>query len=199
MWKEADQISKDSIDTKDLWNRFLEGDVSAYERVFKLFYSDLYGYGLKLSGQPELVKDTIQELFVKLWERRERLSSVNSIKGYLLVALRRMLMRELKSDSRTSFLDEDQVGNLESLQFSAEEIIIKRELEHEQKNELLQAIEHLPDRQKEVLFLRYYNGMSYEEMQEILAINYQSVRNHIYRATNKLKEILEERLYKIVI
>lgn len=197
--RDLEKIESGTTTHADLWKDFLKGEVEAYEQLFKAYYSDLYGYGLKLSKRPELVKDTIQELFVKLWERRERLSEVDSIKGYLLVSLRRMLLRKLKNDSLTTLMDDKQKENLENLQFSAEEIVINKEIEYEQKRELLEALELLPDRQKEVLFLRYYNGMNYEEIQQILSINYQSVRNHVYRATSKLKDILEERLYKIVI
>src|SRR5690625_7520840 len=56
-----------------------------------------------------------------------------------------------------------------------------------QKQDLRDALDLLPERQKEVLFLKYYNGMSYDEIEEILAINYQSIRNHIYRALQKLR------------
>lgn len=199
MLRHSGNSNKEIDSHEELWIRFLKGEKSAYEKLFKAYYRDLYGYGLKLSGKPELVKDKIQELFVSLWERREGLSQVNSIKGYLLVSLRRMMLREIKKNSRLSLLEEDEEANIADLQFSAEDILINKEIEHEQKQALLDALNMLPDRQREVLFLRYFNGMSYEEIQDILSINYQSVRNHVYRATTRLKDILEEKIYKVVI
>jgi RNA polymerase sigma factor (sigma-70 family) len=78
----------------------------------------------------------------------------------------------------------------ESFQLSPEEIIIQGEACEQRQQALKQALQSLPARQKEVLFLRYYNGMSYDEIEQILSINYQSIRNHIYRATQRLRKIL---------
>ena len=78
------------------------------------------------------------------------------------------------------------------VQMSIEESIILKELKDHQKQMLQDALENLPTRQKEILFLKYYNGMSYEEIEEILSINYQSIRNHIYRALERLRANLKD-------
>lgn len=174
-------------DEEQLWKSFKKGDLKAYEGLFNLFYQDLYGYGLKLCSRTELVRDSIQSLFVTLWDRKEHLGEVRSVKAYLLASLRRKILKTLRQERKTSTLDLLQVGPVLDIQISIEESIIQGELEEHQKQMLQEALENLPERQKEVLFLKYYNGMSYEEIEEILSINYQSIRNHIYRALEKLR------------
>ncbi|WP_234572924.1 RNA polymerase sigma factor [Rhodohalobacter sp. 614A] len=177
---------------KQLWQAFKKGDLKAYEQLFNLFYQDLYGYGLQLCAQTELVRDSIQALFVTLWDRKEYLDEVRSVKAYLLASLRRKILKTLRQERKISPLDFFAEEPAASVQISIEESIIQGELEENQKQILLNALEDLPERQKEVLFLKYYNGMSYEEIEEILSINYQSIRNHIYRALERLRTSFED-------
>lgn len=87
-------------DKRKLWDRFVEGELDAWEQIFNQYYEDLYGYGIKFSSQRELTKDCIHELFVKLWERKEHLANVDSIKAYLLASLRRSLHKKLKKQRK---------------------------------------------------------------------------------------------------
>jgi len=184
-------------DVIQLWESFLNGNLDAWEEIFKLYYRDLYGYGLKLSSCPELTKDSIHELFVTLWERKELLDEVRSVKAYLLASVRRSLLKKIKKD-RKYFADQtEQVKYPDKIQFSPEQIIINDEIRGENINDLYEALESLPDRQKEVLWLKYFSGMSYDEIEEILSINYQSIRNHIYRAIKHLREVLDKNIFKI--
>lgn len=184
---------------KRLWESFLNGDLKAWERIFKLFYKDLYGYGIKLSARPELTKDCIHELFVVLWERREYLDEVGSVKAYLLASLRRSLLKKIRK-KRKHFVEWDgKVHAAVDIQFSPEDVIIRDEMKADKRAALYKALDSLPDRQKEVLYLKYFNGMSYDEIEEILAISYQSIRNHIYRAVKRLREIMEDQFSEIAI
>ena len=164
-----------------LWKSFKGGDLKAYEQLFNLFYQDLYGYGLKLCSRTELVRDSIQSLFVTLWDRKEYLGEVRSVKAYLLASLRRKILKTLNLERKTESIDYLQDVPIPGVQMSIEESIILKELKDHQKQMLQDALENLPTRQKEILFLKYYNGMSYEEIEEILSINYQSIRNQLER------------------
>lgn len=175
-----------------LWKSFKGGDLKAYEQLFNLFYQDLYGYGLKLCSRTELVRDSIQSLFVTLWDRKEYLGEVRSVKAYLLASLRRKILKTLNLERKTESIDYLQDVPIPGVQMSIEESIILKELKDHQKQMLQDALENLPTRQKEILFLKYYNGMSYEEIEEILSINYQSIRNHIYRALERLRANLKD-------
>lgn len=194
--RESNSISNGS-DNNQFWQRIREGDIETYEYVFKAYYPDLYGYGLKLCGKPELVKDVIQELFVTIWERRKKLDRIHSLKVYLLVSLRRRIFKSIYKEKREKEILHDQ-GESPDIYFTIEEIIIQDEVLEEQKKELQAALNSLPSRQKEVIYLRFYNGMNYEEIEEILSINYQSIRNHVHRAIKTLREILQDDMSKVV-
>lgn len=182
-----------------LWESFLDGDLKAWEQIFKLFYRDLYGYGIKLSARPELTKDCIHELFVVLWDRRAHLDEVGSVKAYLLASLRRSLLKKIRKE-RKYYVDWDEkVHATVDIQFSPEEIIIRGEIKADKRNALYKALDSLPDRQKEVLYLKYFNGMSYDEIEEILGINYQSIRNHAYRAVKSLRKIMDDQFSEVAI
>ena len=83
--------------------------------------------------------------------------------------------------------------------FAREEIIIKDEVKFQQKEELQQALNQLSGRQREVIFLHFYNGMSYGEIEQILSINRQSVRNYIYRGMETLRSLLDTEVMKLVV
>lgn len=179
-------------------NEIIDIGEAEIEKIFNLYYRDLYGYGLKLCGKPELVKDAIQELFVAIWEKRENLNQVRSVKAYLLVSLRRSLLKVLKKRRHVSFVT-DMDESQPDIYFNIEEIIISREIDDELKEKLHHAINSLSDREKEAIYLKYYNGMSYEEIEYILSVNYQTARNYIYRALKKLKKLLNESEFNMLI
>jgi RNA polymerase sigma factor (sigma-70 family) len=187
-----------SADTCDVWNRFVSGDHIAFRNLFKLYYRSLYGYGMKLCSDSGLVEDCIQNLFVTVWERRDSLNHIESPNVYLYVSLRRNLLKaKKKHDKERSYNDEIHEGF--SIIFGAEDIIIRNEEKMQQKAELQNALNKLSSQQKEVLYLHYYNGMSYGEIEEILSINRQSVRNHMYRAMQTLRIVLDLDIMRLVI
>jgi len=183
---------------KEAWEKFAsKGSHNAFKSVFEAYYKPLYGYGVKLSNQPELVKDCIHDLFKKIWERRDDLTHIHSPNVYLFVSLRRSLMKVLKA-RRKKAGDMSEINEETMIYFGREEIIIRDEVKFLQKEKLQQALNQLPDRQKEVIYLHYYNGMSYGEIEQILSIKRQSVRNHIYRAMETLRSLLDMEIMKLV-
>src|SRR5699024_5463747 len=123
----------------------------------------------------------------KLWNRHDRLGQAKSVEVYLLFSLRRILFRQLKKKKTRSEYHQIYLENNFSISFSAEELIINVELENEKKGKLLQSINRLNSRQKETLLLRYYHGLTNSEIADVMGINSQSVRNHLFRAIKSLK------------
>lgn len=180
----------------EIWEKFVSGDYSSFHMLFKGYYQGLYGYGLKLCEDSDLVKDAIQNLFITIWERRDELTHITSPNVYLYVSLRRAILRANKQKSRLK--EYDPYPEFE-INFGIEELIMKDESKEEQRENLQQALNQLSNKQKEVLYLHYYNGMSYGEIEEILSINRQSVRNHMYRAMETLRAVLDIDVMRLVI
>lgn len=192
-------IKSTSISKEKAWNKFVEGDTTMFKEVFSLYYKAMYGYGFKLCNQPELVRDCIQELFENIWERRNDLTHIESANVYLFVSLRRKILKKIKDTKKIRRTEENKIDEAISIHFSKEELIIGDEVRFQQKERLQKALNQLSDRQKEVIYLHFYNGMSYGEIENILSIKRQSVRNHMYRAMETLRSLLDNEVMKLVI
>lgn len=178
----------EGITTSDscLWDEFRSGDDQAFVEIYRKFVDVLYRYGLKFTADDQLVKDCVQELFIDLYERRGNLGESDNIKFYLLVSLKRRLIKILRSKNIYSSLSQEDIPFL--IVYSPED----ENLREEQIKLMNQTLNELTPRQKEAIYLRFMNGLSYEEICEIMAMNYQSVRNLIFRAEEKMRGIISK-------
>lgn len=186
------------LDKQNVWEDFTSGNSSSFKQLFEKYFDEMYGYGMKLCNKPHVVKDCIQELFKTVWERRKDLDHINSPNVYLFVSLRREILRSIKKEDKERG-DMSEIDEGYFLSFSMEEIIITDEVKYHNKKELRNALNQLTPRQKEVIFLHYYNGMSYDEITQIMSINRQSVRNCMYRGMETLRALLNNEIMKLVI
>lgn len=172
-----------------IWIKFKKGCKKSLNKIFLENYDYLFSYGIKLKTDTEFIKDCIQDLFLKLWKNRERLNEVNSIKLYLLKSLRRLIIDKISSKSRLIFKKTFCEKEFD-IEFSHEDFIINNQRAIEIKNKLNNALNNLPKRQRETIYLRYFEGLSIKDISEILLLNVQCVRNNIYRGLKTLKNII---------
>lgn len=168
-----------------LWRDFQSGDKKAFEAIFLHYHQELFQYGSKMVRDQQMLEDCIQELFLELWQSRARLSVVQSIKAYLFRALKFKLVRAAKKQFRETALSED---GYEILEFSYETTLIAEQEQLFLKEKLLRVIKQLSPRQQEVVYLRYYNHMSYDEISDVMEISYQAVVNLISRSIKFMRE-----------
>ena len=143
--------------------------------MYLKYYPILLVYGKTISNDEPIIEDTIQELFLGLWERRDNLFIKSTLETYLFVAFRNNLIRKLKANPKRDL-------KIELIDIEQPEAI------HQKEQQLKTLLNKLPPRQKEVVFLRYYKNKSYREIAEILNISYQVARNFSYRAIRYLKK-----------
>jgi len=169
-----------------LWNRLKQGDESAFSGLFERYHASLVNYGKTLTATSERVPDCVQDVFVDIWLYRCALNEVTSVKAYLLSSTRKRIARLHARDHifrQTSSIEE--VDFL--LDFTIEDQLIADEETATKAAQLNHLINKLPARQKEVLYLRYYQGLSVKQIAEMLTINYQSVVNLLHRAIQYLR------------
>lgn len=183
------KVSLTALNEAELWKNFKAGDKKAFSTIYHLYFNTLYTYGRKFAHEKELVKDCVQDLFFEIWDRRSKLSDTNSIKFYLLKAIRIKLLKELNKNNQTTGSEITDNYHFH-IAFSYESELINEQLSIEQKDRLDHSLASLSKRQKEVIFLRYYNNLSCEEIASVLSINHQSVHNLIHRALKVLRENL---------
>ena len=173
-------------DDNVIWQRFLAGEVDAFDRLMTLHFKTLFHYGSKFSKDKEFVKDNIQDLFLILWERRQNLSSEIAVKPYMMASLRRLMHRNAKSRPTVSDLAYEDNGNFE-IEFSVEEEYIENESSLRITRELKRLLDELPERQKEVIYLKFFQEMDRSQIAEIMSISPQTVSNLLQIAIKQLK------------
>ncbi|NDV63715.1 RNA polymerase sigma factor [Bacteroides sp. 224] len=171
-----------------LWKRFLKGDSEAYSQIYQQTVKDLFQYGLLYTTDRELIKDCIHDVFVKIYANRANLNVTNNIMGYLIVALKNTLLNALQKNANHPTTGEPAPEKETATDHSTPETAyIKEEEEQQTKQTVRTIMAALPERQREIIYYRYMQDMSIQEIAEITDMNYQSVLNSIQRALNKVK------------
>ena len=175
-----------------IWKSIKEGDSAAFQKLYWAYADLLFNYGKKMTSNSDLVKDSIQEIFEVLWERKETINIRNSVKSYLFVIFRRSLLKKLKeSRMYTESMPEREVD------FSIELKIVVEEQDRYLRQELNKAIKTLSPRQKEIVFLRFYENMSFEEISELMSLNSNSLYKLLSAAISRLRKYFASILYII--
>ncbi len=178
-------FSSTATNDEALWDAFRAGEKAALDVVYQENVKPLYNYGFKLTQDKNLVEDSIQDIFVELWERRKRLGPTDSIRFYLFKVLRRTLLRYQAQNQRQSaspaFLE-----NLLSEDSFEVQLIVEQSAAR--TNSMLQkALDRLSGRQREVIFLRFYDELTFEEIADTMEIEVKSVYKLTYKALDSLK------------
>ena len=174
-----------------LWNNFLSGDDKAYACIYKEYVSVMFSYGMYFTSDRELVKDCIQDIFVKLYMNRSRLSRTANIKLYLYIALKNRLFNAFQKDKK--LYQNDTVEPVFSVEYTIEDRIIEDEEQAEKKETMLHLLELLTERQREVIHYRYVEELNITEISEIMKMNYQSVQNLLQRSIKKIQQTLSKK------
>lgn len=171
----------------ELWGSCLKGDKEAFKEIYCRFYSLLYNYGCKLVRDKDLVKDCIQDLFIKMIQNYQSLSPTTNIKGYLLKALRNKLYDSLEKEKAT-----DDISLYEET-FLTDELVAKLSFEDSESDfrsrHLMEALSGLSPHQQEIIYLYYVDELNHEQIAEVMGINYQSSKNLLFRSLSSLRKL----------
>lgn len=177
-----------SMDTNNLWMRFVEGDDKAYAELYNLYIDDLFAYGMHFTPDRESVKDCIQEVFISLYNNRSKKRKVGNIKCYLFTSLKNELFDLFKKS--IEYFQIETIEPVFNIGYSVEDLFVKTEIDQYNIAKVKEVLQSLTPRQNEVLYYRYVEEMSYDEIGELMQMNYQSVRNLIHRSIQKAREIV---------
>ena len=173
--------------TDTLLASFQAGNMAAFSQLYNLHINVLFNYGLKLTIDKELLKDCIHDIFVKLYTKKDELGTIDNLRSYLFISLKNKLCDELR---RRMYMSDTAV---EEVSISTPTDVEDDYMEEEQrKNEfslVRRLLDQLSPRQREALTLYYIEEKKYEDICEIMNMNYQSVRNLMYRGLTKLRSL----------
>ncbi|MEX0719295.1 MAG: sigma-70 family RNA polymerase sigma factor [Balneolaceae bacterium] len=178
-------------DWNKLWEESRTGNSESLSKIFCYTYSQMFNYGYKIVQDEDIVKDCIQELFMNLWYNRNEVSEAHSVKSYLLSSLRRIIFRRLKKQINRTKRNYEYSRDMFAEMYNVEELMIHFETKEKQKQQLLEALQALSKRQKEAVYLKFFNGLSNSEISEVMELNKQSVYNHISKAIQKMQDFIQ--------
>lgn len=169
------------------WLAFRNGDMDAFQRIYVTFFDKLYAYGSKLTNDSSVLEDSIQELFLNLYTHRENLALAINLEYYLLKSLRLTIYQKFRKQGKVEFLGLSEVFTEESgFTFEVE---TSQDVEDEYKQEIINRILNSLDASyREILYLKFYSNLSYNEIGEILDINPDSAKKKVYRIISRLKK-----------
>jgi RNA polymerase sigma factor (sigma-70 family) len=198
-------------EAQKLWNDYQSGDMYALANIMQGYYSDLFHWGLRLHSEREFVKDCIQDMFVNLWKMQQSAGgasagaahagavhagaahtgaasvAVSNVRSYLLVALKTRILRELSKKHVTHQLMLSDEYSF-SVEFSSDLRLIDEEHEVYQVRKLEGVLNSLSDRQKELIYLRFYQSLSFEQIAEVMNLSRQSVYNLLQKSLGSLRK-----------
>ncbi len=174
------------LSDKEIWSLFKKGDHSAFVKIYTLHFNSLFKFGSQFTLDRNLIKDTIQDLFINLNATKERLGDVRNIKLYLYQALKRRIIKHLSRATTQVPLNID--GHDFKLDPSIEHIILNQQNSEHQKRVLKFALDKLTKHQREAIYYFYYENYNYKEVKELLNLgSIKAARNLIYRAISVLR------------
>ncbi len=158
-----------------------------YKKVFDEFYNPLCNFAYKIVKREDLAEDIVQEVFVKIWQKKDKITLSSTIKNYLFQSTRNKAIEVLRKNKlESTYLDEK--GKIEDVQDDMEEEANNFLL----KEKLRRSIRQLPPKCQEIFVLSKMNGLTYIEIAEELNLSVKTVENQIGRGLKLLREMLKK-------
>ncbi len=180
---------KQILDDNTLIDRFLEGDINAFDMIVDKYKRKIFLTAYKILGNYEDANDITQEVVIKMYNELKNFRRESSMYTWLYRITTNLSLNEIKRKKIRNFLD---IDNLEDFFFRDDKQSPELNFrENELSNKLNEAIQKLPEKQRTVFVLRYYDGLSYEEISEILGTSVGALKANYFHAVNKLAKELK--------
>lgn len=168
--------------------------VSNITSIYNEYLTPLYSYALHLGFDEQTAMDAIHDVFYKLCLSHSSLDKISNLKAYLFSSLRNRLTDILRNHKEKTYdlvsIEERQDQETHSFQLTVtiEDEWIEKEDAEEIREKVESVLDRLTDRQREVIFLRYIQEYSYEEVAAIMQISVEACRNLQSKAVTRLRE-----------
>ncbi len=174
------------------WQSFKADNADAFEYLYRSYSAGLYNYGSKFSKDKDLIKECIQDLFIGIWTRRTTLGNPDHLKNYLYKSFRHLLFKKTFQLQNFEVYEEETENYSFHVSLNVEEAIIDGEHKLKVTEQLNLVMAKLTARQREAVFLKFYEQLSYEEIAEVMGISVKASYKIMARALGFLKENLSK-------
>ena len=170
-----------------LWERFTQGCDQSFSTIYHRFQPLLFRYGMKIYADEEMVTDCLHDFFMYLYTHREGFSPVHSLKAYLIQSYRRILLRKLTTHRNRMKREAAYQEELEVVDFSLDNLLDSDKVSSAERKRLLETVNRLSPRQKEIIYLKFFDNLTYGEIAEVTGLNYQTIVNQTNKALKRLR------------
>ncbi len=170
------------------------GDQKVFDRIFRLYYSPLCKYCMRYVADAESAEEIVQELFCKLWMKREDLVIHTSMQSYLYQAVRNYALNEI-SQKKLQEKHRQFIGFAVKNQEDHSDLLEEADLDQLIRTALLR----LPDKRREVFELSRHEGLKYQQIADKLNISVKTVEAQMTKALGQLRSMLKDYLPVIVL
>lgn len=180
----------ETIAENNIIQRIKEGDKSCYEDLFKSLYAHLCNFAFQFLKEKAASEEIVQDIFFKLWEKREELNINSSVKSYLFSSVRNQCLNQIK---HLEVRDNYKVHNEQQIKYSEQQehdIAVESELQEK----INITISSLPPERQKIFKLSRYEGKKYKEIAEELSLSVKTVEAQMSKALRFLREELKEYL-----
>ena len=180
---------------RNLWSKIQRGNIKAFEALYKGYFSSLCLYAFSLIPDEELVKEIVNDVFLKIWEKKRNIDIQYGIKPYLYRCVHNAcidyleLKKGIRKDQLTHISDK-----ITELTGQDEEFIFQQIIHAEVERDVMKSIDKLPPQCKEVFILSRFDLLTYNEISERLNISVNTVKTQIARALESLRGNLKQYL-----
>lgn len=176
-------LTDESYNEKELLIQVASGDEVAFSKLFNHYRNKIYGSAYKLSRSAVVAEEIVQNVFLKIWLRKEKLTSIQNFNAYLFVVTRNEIYLALSRIARDAM-----VKSLLSENHTESEIDNEKRLIYQEYQDILQkAIARLPIQQKKVYQLIKVEGLKREEAAQLLRIHPETIKTHLARAVKSVR------------
>ena len=162
------------------------GDRESFNQVFRRYYSPMVRFCIRYVADSDIASEIVQDLFVKLWSNREKISFNTSFESYMLTSVR---------NSALTYINKERSHAEANLRIYSEESDNTDPSETLQSNNLEESyrkiLKDMPEKRREVFLASRYDGLKYSEIAEKLGISQKTVEAQMSAAIKQLKEGLK--------
>ncbi len=162
------------------------GDVSVFENLYELFEPRLFAFALRLVGQKEEAEEIVQEIFLKVWERRCQLDPEQNFEGYLFSIAKSIAYNKGRRKAYEFAFAQYLSARGDATGCFTEETVDYRDLERL----LEETYAALPPVRRQVFVLSRLEGKSNTEIAQLLNTSNSNIENHLYKALKVIREKL---------
>lgn len=170
-----------------------------YHKLYEMYASEMYSYGMSFNINKETVLDAIHDVFLHIIEKKSNIDLNANAKFYLLISLRNRLFSIKRKEISVQSIDDTENLNFSLIISKLGDIIEDENDKEDLISEIEGILNELTNRQREVIYLRYMQSLSYEEIAEILHITPKATRKLNYRALAQIKERYGDKMLILIL